>query len=81
VCSLHVAIVKAASTVQEHDSQRKASILLQLCVSGVSTERLDNCLDAASKHCFGLTSWHILADASKRVAAGCLHNRVSSMRA
>jgi hypothetical protein len=54
---------------------------LHFCVSSVLAERLNDCLDAACKGRFCLMCWHIHADAFKRVAAGCLQPRVSSMRA
>jgi hypothetical protein len=55
-------------------------MFLHFCVSSVSTERLNDCVDAASCDGFCLVSWNVLADAPKRVAASCLHQRVGSMR-
>jgi hypothetical protein len=57
----------------DHESQHVASGPLHFCVSSVPTERLNNCLDAASRDCFSLMSWHIRADACKRIAADTLH--------
>jgi hypothetical protein len=54
---------------------------LHFCVSSVLTERLHDCLDAASKSCLGLMCRHIPADASKRIAAVYLNPHISSMRA
>jgi hypothetical protein len=50
-----------------HASQRAASRSLQFCViSTVSTERLNHCLDAASKGRFCLMSWAALTGVNRR---------------
>jgi hypothetical protein len=75
MCSLH-----AASIVLDSETQRGAPKSLQFGVSSMSTERLNNGLDAASRDRFCLMSGHTPADAPKRVTAGCLHPQISSMR-
>jgi hypothetical protein len=54
---------------------------LQFCGSRVPTERLNDCLDAASRDCFCLMFWNTVAHARQRVTTGCLYRCVSSMRA